>query len=596
MNRSILIVICDFIITSMIYLNGGFSAIESPFQDGGGATIDRSAVNVVIDELERQRDALEKERDALLKRNDSFTQNAQQKQQINRLTGELAAVRSKLEFMQRRARLARENAAPLTPAALQKELEEEIRQKNAARAQAEKVLAELSAYKENQLRSDKNLISLRQQYDSLLKELGYRSQSLEQTQNKLSGAVGEVARLNERLTAREAELTRQSRDLGIARRSLAQARGQENAVRQELGRAQNELSFLRGKSDAVEKELAAARDRLLAAEKSVKAREIELAAARTRLENMQNLLKNAVADLTGARAKLAGESAKREQTQSQLDRLKGDYDTVSAKLQNAESRLRSDVLARYSRSAVKLQLSIREKRLLMDRNEAEELYLPLVRINNKNYLVSALGALAGTRKNSSQLSDVIDLKYLASSPLVKEKAPVSRLAGPIMVEKSDCRVALLEVPSSQAQPLTVLTKNALKQRGIHDLYLFKTNSFGKDSTILDSRCSMSFESDDDYLYIRNGVRGSSELKAEVGDLVLTKQGELAAIVVALETYDFGRQQEARCFVFNQLPETDKLPQIKLSKPAGQPDYRDFTDKLNFWLEQAKNLDGRKRRR
>ena len=124
MNRSILIVICDFIITSMIYLNGGFSAIESPFQDGGGATIDRSAVNVIISELEKQRSELEKAREALLKAANKAQDAQAQKQQAERIAAELANVRSKLEFMERRARLNRENIGPQTPAALQKELEE----------------------------------------------------------------------------------------------------------------------------------------------------------------------------------------------------------------------------------------------------------------------------------------------------------------------------------------------------------------------------------------------------------------------------------------------------------------------------------------
>ena len=245
-----------------------------------------------------------------------------------------------------------------------------------------------------------------------------------------------------------------------------------------------------------------------------------------------------------------------------------------------------------------MKVQLREKRWLRDRNENSEFYLPLVRIDERNYLLSALRVFAGTRKNSSQLTDVIDLKYLVSAPNSTAKSPVQRLVGPIRVlDKSDCRVALLEVPDSQAKPQTILTKNDLKQRGIQDLRLFKANSFGKDSAFLDSRCSMSFESDDDYLYIRNGSRVSSELlKAEVGDLVLTKQGELAAVVVALEDYDFNKQQEARCFVFNSLPQVAELPQIDLTKPAGQLEYRDFCDKLNFWLEQARPLDEKKRRR
>ena len=113
----------------MIYLNGGFSAIESPFQDGGGATIDRSAVNVIISELENQRAELEKARAELQKKAAVGHEALRNARKIQKLSGELANVRSKLEFMQRRARLNRENAGPLTAAEVQKELEEEIKQK-----------------------------------------------------------------------------------------------------------------------------------------------------------------------------------------------------------------------------------------------------------------------------------------------------------------------------------------------------------------------------------------------------------------------------------------------------------------------------------
>ncbi|MBR2357036.1 MAG: hypothetical protein IKA65_03300 [Lentisphaeria bacterium] len=603
MNRSILIVICDFIITSMIYLNGGFSAIESPFQDGGGATIDRSAVNVIIAELENQRAELEKARAELIKKAAGGQQAAKDAREVRRLSGELANVRSKLEFMERRARLNRENAGPLTPMALQKELEEEIRQKNLAQARYEQKVAELAASKESLLRNDRSLGVLREQHNALLKELAARASSLENTQNKLSSATGEVAKLTERLHTREAELKHRDleirhreNDLRSARQEITNVRLTAQGYRKKISNVENELAFLRGRSNAMEKELANTRDRLLASEKNIKAREIELAAARTRLENMQNVLKNAVSDLTAARTRLAGESASREQAQTQLARLKGDYNAVSVKLQNAEKRLRSDVLTRYAAAAVRLRQHVREKRLLVDRKEDTELYLPAVNIYGKNYLVTALRAIAGSRQNSSALSEVVDLKYLTSAANGGSQAPEYRISNPILIEKSDCRVALMQIDTPAVKPLTVLTKDALKRRGIQDLYLFKAKSFGKDSTILDSRCSMSFESDDDYLYIRNGARVSSELKAEIGDLVLTKQGELAAVVVALENYDFDRQQEARCFVFSQMPDIQMLPQIRVSKSPDQKDYRDFSDKLNFFLEQAAPLNARKRRR
>ena len=595
MNRSILIVICDFIITSMIYLNGGFSAIESPFQDGGGATIDRSAVNVVISELEKQRNELEKTRKALLDAAARGKDAQAKAQQAERVSAELARVRSKLEFMERRARLNREESGPQTPAALQKELEEEIRRKNLAQVKYEQLAAELAASKENLRQNDKSLNSLRQQHNALIKELAMRSASLENAQDKLSKAAGEVARLSERLTARDAEIKHKESDLAGARKELATVQQTALGYRRKISKTENELAFLRGRSNAMEKELASVKDRLLTSEKNIKAREIELASAQTRLENMQNVLKNAVRDLTATRTRLAGESADREQAQTQLAKLKGDYNAVNVKLQNAESKLRSDVLKRYSQSAVKISYKLRESRLLKDRVEVNEKFLPAVSIHGRNYMVSALQTFAGTRHNSAALDKVTELSYTAS-PAADAKAAAGKIAGPIFIDKSDCRVALLEAGAVDVQPLAVMTKDALKRRGIQDLYLFKTSSFGKDSTILDSRCSMSFDSDDDYLYIRNGARVSSELKAEVGDLVLTKQGELAAIVVALENYDFDRQQEARCYVFNTLPEVKNLPQINLSQTHNQQDFREFSDKLNFWLEQAEQLNVKKRRR
>ncbi|MBE6368845.1 MAG: hypothetical protein E7056_01635 [Lentisphaerae bacterium] len=595
MNRSILIVICDFIITSMIYLNGGFSAIESPFQDGGGATVDRSTVNMIIAGLESQRDELIRQRNELILQQQRQQDNGYE-QAVDKLSRELADTRSKLEFMQRRARLNRENAGPLSPADLQKELEAEIKEKNLTQSRLEKLRTELDMAQKNIRRSDAMLAALQQQHKDTVQELANRSASLEKTQNSLSAARTQAAQLGERLSAREADLARQTRDLNSTRQALATSQSTAAGYRQKLTVTERDLAYLRGKANATEKELATTRDRLLASEKSAKSREIELASAQTQLSNMQNVVSNAVRDLANARAQLASERNRREDTQNKLTKLQGNYDTVSAKLQNAESKLRSDVLKCYTDAASKLQLRLREKRLLLDRSEASEYYLPQVSINGRNYLISTLSALTGSRKNSSALSDVVELNYTLSSPNAAANAPSQRLNGPILISRSDCRVALMEVPSGSAKPLEVLTKKELKERGIHDLYLFKVNSFGKDSTILDSRCSMSFESDDDYLYIRNGARVSSELKAEVGDLVLTKQGELAAVVVALEDYDFGRQQEARCFVFGSLPEVDKLPRIVLTKPAGATDYRDFCDKLNFWMEQAKPLDARKRRR
>ena len=604
MNRSILIVICDFIITSMIYLNGGFSAIESTFRDGGGATLDRATVQTVLAELIRQRDTLDAERRELI--HSGNTQN----RRLEELTAQLAQTRARIEFMERRVRLNRDNSGPLSAGELRKELETEIGRTALAETRYEQLEAELQRYRENLRKNDSNFAALQTQHASLLRELEARrreietrARSLEETRTQLgtsrqelAASRQELAALTERLASREAELTRREGDLSATRNALSSAKASSDDYRKRLGSTEADLAFLRGRSSAMEKELASNRDRLEALQKVVKTRDIELAAAKTRLDNMEKVLKNAVSDLSQTRDRLSGESKRREEAQTQLTQLKGDYNTVSAKLQNAEAKLRSDVLTRYTGSALRLRRSIREKRLLADRTETSDLYLPAVKIGDRNYLISTLRTLTGALENNSTFGEVTALNYLAAVPNPADHTGAVRLEGPLLVEKSDCRVALLEVPGKMVEPLTILTRDELKQRGIQDLYLFKTTSFGKDSTILDKRCSMSFESDDDYLYIRNGARVSSELKAEPGDLVLTKQGELAAVVVAQEEYDFGRQLEARCFTFGRLPDPGALPTVELVRTPGQVNYRDFSDKVNFWLEQAKPLDARKRRR
>ena len=86
------------------------------------------------------------------------------------------------------------------------------------------------------------------------------------------------------------------------------------------------------------------------------------------------------------------------------------------------------------------------------------------------------------------------------------------------------------------------------------MYLFKAGSFGHDGGSLEGRCSLSLKENDEYLYIRNGLETSSEAKAEEGDLVMTKEGGFAGIVVEVKRFENGRS-EAKCFVF---PDTFRL--------------------------------------
>ena len=118
------------------------------------------------------------------------------------------------------------------------------------------------------------------------------------------------------------------------------------------------------------------------------------------------------------------------------------------------------------------------------------------------------------------------------------------------------------------QPLPLLTVSGLKKRGIHNLYLFKAGSFGKESAELGARCSLDVTGGTPRLFIRNTARGGSELKAAPGDLVLSREGDFVGIVTAVEEHGFQDFKQARVFVFGDNFKWQDADKIALTKPEG----------------------------
>jgi hypothetical protein len=217
-------------------------------------------------------------------------------------------------------------------------------------------------------------------------------------------------------------------------------------------------------------------------------------------------------------------------------------------LATAESKLRSDVQKLYSQSVVKLNMTMEETRLLIPQKRQGTYFLPVVKAGDRTCVIGDLPNLTGNVRTRPDYSDLTALTYAvqpADGPGAEKP-----LAGPMYSLRQAPSVVLLEVNMPDRKPLKVLTMAELKQRGVQDLYLFKSSALGKESATLEGRCSM----DKDFFYIRNTARGTgSELRAEPGDFVLTKQGEFVALVVAIHHTDLGRRQFARCVM---LP--DKL--------------------------------------
>ena len=125
MNRAILIVICDFIVSAMLSLFTGSAAVST---DGGtrGAALDNRTAEMVLQEMLREKAELEKMRQGLL--DEQFRQGftGDRQRRLSELSDRLAEVTARAELLaQKTASTARDTGA-MTPENLQKQQEKEM--------------------------------------------------------------------------------------------------------------------------------------------------------------------------------------------------------------------------------------------------------------------------------------------------------------------------------------------------------------------------------------------------------------------------------------------------------------------------------------
>ncbi len=324
--------------------------------------------------------------------------------------------------------------------------------------------------------------------------------------------------------------------------------------------------------------------------------------AKTRLENMKALLNDAVTNLSqtqgelkSARQQLVSSVKDREQAKVELARIeakaeadKANLVEIKARLTKAEDQLRSDALTCYAAAAVEVLLNLQNERLLLDSKVNEKIYLPEVTIGGKTYLASTFRAMTGTTEIHTGYSKVSRLDYLMKKP--DAKGAEEKLQGPILTLNADNRACLIPVAKPLGKPLEAITYKQLKERGLQDLTLFKFKSFGKETAALEGRCSLNLSGDGKYMYIRNSVRNHSELAAGEGDFVISRQGQLVGVVVAVHSYDFGNREEAQCFIFPDTIDLKETLALPIVKPEGKKYYTEFVTVLRELQQKASRLN------
>lgn len=540
MNRAILIVICDFIVSAMLSLFTGSAAVST---DGGtrGAALDNRTAEMVLQEMLREKAELEKMRQGLL--DEQFRQGftGDRQRRLSELSDRLAEVTARAELLaQKTASTARDTGA-MTPENLQKQLEKEITSRyrlHLRKEEADRALAEMRRRNMEDARKladlDRTFRELREAHAARGGQLELLKQQQAQKEKQLTEAGVALSKSREVIAARTAELNRSRKEI----RTLELARNTQDSKRRA---AESALAYTRGKLNATEQELAETQSRSERTAKRLAARDLELTEARRQLANLQKMLKNAVTDLSETRADLNRTREKSNRDAKALAKASGELAAARTMLSTAEAKLRSDVQKLYSQAVVKLNMQMEEVRMLIPQKRQGTYYLPVVKAGGRTCIIGELPNLTGNVRVRPDYSDLTALSY--SVQPADGPGAAKTLPGPMYSLRQAPSVVLLEVKMPGRTPLKVMTVSGLKQRGVQDLYLFKSSALGKESATLEGRCSM----DKDFLYIRNTARGTgSELRAEPGDFVLTKQGEFVALVVSIHHTDLGRRQVARC--------------------------------------------------
>lgn len=579
MNRSILIVTCDFLVLAAMSLSIGMTEVGDP---AGAAKISSPASSLVemIDEELARHEQVRIEKDELEKRLEEFRALAlKDEKQIASKDEEIAQAQAKLSE---------------TLAALTKSKDELIAQK----AQSEQELAKSAA----------ELARIKKDLDDREEALKRSAAVITQKENELKLSAQEIVERD--------KVIRESEDLlEKSERSLAQITKEKTDISTRLQDSEKTLSRTSGQLELTKLELEALReqarlDRERADDAMAKfhAAEVELVQTKSKLTTAETQLNGMVQVLTDVNSELTKTKTDLDESQQNLavtketlaqnEKIIGEKDKLIAEKQKdlADTRqeaaelkkmLSNDSLTSYNASALELSFHLVNDRLLNNITIDKSFFLPAVSLGGKSWLVSAFRDTTGLTLYSGY-TKVTELAYKVRRPQSKDKwTPVT---GPALCLAEDSRVCLFPVEAGKAEPIQAITFGALRERGLDNLTLFKSGTFSKDSADITGRCSVSLEQGDNHLYIRNPNRSSSELKADVGDIVISKEGFFVGVVVKVSSSDLGQTSTAQVYVFPGEPELAKALQLRLTKEPSQTLFYDFVERHEDLRKRAEQLD------
>ncbi len=583
MNKSILIVICDFIVLSVLSLSTGQQMTDSNGAPLSNVVIDTKGYSQIISEL--------------VQKHKSLDEAAAEMEKIRKELGLKKSVLADVnrELAQKSKQIGQLQSSLEEHAGTEKKLGNELYYHT---KELKQISQEYDKVKKRYQGTLANLSATKTELIIIRKNLAERDQQLKTKEKQLKSAEKNVSE-------REMQLLRHKTREQVVAVTLTKKELEAEELRKKLEAAKEELSYARGRLSVTEKELSSTKTKLNTTSKKLTRTETELASAKVELGSVKEVLGSAVTDLSSTKkrldkteTKLEGTSQELDKTEKQLVQAHTAIDSTVAeltmtrdKLTEAQKKTQNSILNKYSLSAAKFSIQIIEKKfLLFDNQQKYAIFLPKVKVGDKNYLVTDFYNAFGMRKTRRDYGDVDAVNYfvtwnLAGSPKAK------RLSGDILASKTDPRVCLVQCPKESDDALDILYYNELKSRGLQGIFLIKKDGFGQQIADLRSRCSLGLSKGGNYLYIRNPKRKSqSELKAELGDVVMSRDGKFIGVIVEVDRPRGDAPETAKCFVFNQNFNIGQNYKIPLEKKTGGEFYLRFAQSVNALRTRIKDFE------
>jgi septal ring factor EnvC (AmiA/AmiB activator) len=566
-NRSILIVICDFLVLSVLSLSSGIGKYRSPVPVNYVGEIE---VSKMIKNLKKAKLKLTATEEQLL-------------QTSKKLADTELNLKSTSEELKETKNKHGQTAVKLQD--VEKKLSDSSSQ--------------LSSTKENLNVKSTELKIEKTKFESLNKEL-------EEAKKNLYAARYELREKASLLAASKVEISYKDKELGMVKNKLDSTHDKLEEAHSKLLKTQSslldsekKLFYTQGKLDAVEKDLTDTQLRLDCTVSELAEASAKLKTTESKLGNVKGVLTSAVSELSKTKQELGSTKDNLVATKIDLTQKVGelkvaqkDLTNTKEQLKKTEKQLKTDIFKEYDSATVKLTFGIKESRWLKDYTDSASWYLPEVAIGKNNYLIADFNSLVGIKENFVRHARVYYLKYAVGPPTGKPYQKV--LPGPIISLDEDRRVCMIPIPGGtiERKALTPLNFPQLIERGLKDLYLLKKDSFGKGSVNLGDRCSIHLSKKDSYLYISNPYKKGNETSAEKGDFLMTKDGRFVGLVVEIIRDSVKRSEKAKCFVFPSQIDLGKVEKIPVLKKQGQEYYHGFAAAVNLINKQVKELRGK----